>query len=260
MGRDIRAAKEVGAGGLEFLPFYLYGFGIESLRGSGREVFATLPDWSRYGFGTPAFVDLFRDSLKAAQDADVILDYALGANQAQGVPSQVSTAGLAVQLLMGRTEISPHENFDGLLPQAQQPPDYILSGLNFQHPLEQFGTPNLTAVMAYKIRNSTETGIVELEEDSYIDLLPLVQSDQLLRWSPPTTDDTWRVFSFWEAYTNQRSCDGVSNATDFLGNGSWTVDHFSKIGASRVTDFWDQHILSDEQVDGLLRSVGNFGT
>ena len=125
MSRDIRAAKEVGAGGLEFLPYFLYGEGQETARRRGDEVIPNLPDWSRYGFGTPAFVDLFKDSLKAAKDVGILLDYALGANQAQGVPSEVGTPGLAVELLMGNAQVSPHEMFDGPLPQAQQPFQFV---------------------------------------------------------------------------------------------------------------------------------------
>lgn len=81
----------VGAGGFEFLPFYLYGFRDNS------EV--PLPDWATYGFGTPAFNEIFKGALQAAQDNGILMDFAVGANQGQGVPSVPETPGLAVHLV-----------------------------------------------------------------------------------------------------------------------------------------------------------------
>lgn len=106
--------------------------------------------------------------------------------------------------------------------------------------------------------NRTGATTIHLNESSFIDLMPLVQDGWTLVWTPPDLSKTWKIFSFWEAYTNQRSCDGGVNATTWLGNGSWTVDHFSKAGAARITNFWDEYIIDDEVAD-LLRSVGNYG-
>lgn len=81
----------VGAGGFEFLPFYLYGLPVAG---------AIPPtDWTVYGFGTPAFHAVFDSALHAAQDNNVLMDFAVGANQGQGVPSVPATAGLAVELV-----------------------------------------------------------------------------------------------------------------------------------------------------------------
>lgn len=269
VARDIQDAKAAGAGGLEFLPFYLYGMGEETFRRFSQQTpgywVPELPDWTRYGFGTPAFVSLFKSTLKAAQDIGIVMDYSVGANQGQGVPADPGTPGLAVELLMGNTTITPRGSFSAPVPMARQPSATILSGLNFMHPLEQFGTPNLTAVIAYQVLTQTSknatTGSrsVWLNQSSFIDLMPLVKDGWSLQWSPPDTTKTWKIFSFWEAYTNQRSCDGGPNAIDFIGNGSWTVDHFSKAGAARVTNFWDEHILSNTEVASLLKSVGKYG-
>lgn len=109
------------------------------------------PDWDVYGFGTPAYVALFKDALNAAKDAGILLDLAVGANQGQGVPAVPGTAGLAMQLLMGHATVSPGGNVSGPIPQAQQPIDAIRSGLQFMHPLGDFQSPNLTAVLAYEL-------------------------------------------------------------------------------------------------------------
>lgn len=100
MTQDILEARKAGAGALEYIPFYYYGFGEKSLRRFGSDV-PELPDWNEYGFGTPSFVSQFKDALKAARDAEIHLDFAIGPNQGQGVPSEIESPGLAKQLLMG---------------------------------------------------------------------------------------------------------------------------------------------------------------
>lgn len=176
------------------------------------------------------------------------------------------------------TTVTPSEGFPGLVPPPTPPSDYILSALDFMHPLEQWGTPKLVSVIAYQVLGSEfhampstfitavltsiegeETSVVYLNQSSFIDLTPLVKENLTVTWTPPDDTKTWKVFSFWETFTNQRACDGGPNATNFIGNGSWTVDHFSKDGALKVTDFWDEYILSDEEVADLLRSVGKYG-
>lgn len=99
-----------------------------------------------------------------------------------------------------------------------------------------------------------------LDEDSYIDLTPNVSADGQLQWTPPTSggNSTWKLFSYWSRYTNQRACRGGLNATTVIGNGSWTVDHFSTAGAVKVTDFWDQQILTDAETAELLADVGKY--
>ncbi|PSN71528.1 hypothetical protein BS50DRAFT_486722 [Corynespora cassiicola Philippines] len=265
VARDIREAKAIGAGGLEFLPFYTYGMGDETYRrfdGLGNYPEPDFPDWNIYGFGTPSFVSLFKESLEAAKESGILMDFALGANQGQGVPAVPGTAGLSIQLLMGNTTIHPGESVSALVPEPQQPSDVILSGLQFMHPLKHYFAPNLTAVVAYELvmagNSSAGSKSIYLNEKSFLDLTELVKEDLHIHWSPPNSSNTWKLFSFWESYTNQRSCDGGPNATNFLGNGSWTVDHFSKTGASRITDFWDEYLLSDGQISRLLRSVGKY--
>lgn len=259
MAEDVRSVLHAGAGGLELVPFYLSGRGEESFRRDGTEPIPHLPDWSKYGFGTPSFVKLLEDILKAARDNGVTIDYALGANQGQGVPSQVTTPGLAVELQMGWATVAPGEVFDAKVPQAEPASYSISKPLYFTHLTERLGTPNLTATIAYQVEKNAGDGTVTLNESSFTDLGSLVRSNKTLRWSPTDHKSTWRIFTFWESYTNQRSCDGGPDAIDFVGNGSWVVDHFSKNGAARITDFWDQYILSNGRVADLFRATGKYG-
>lgn len=79
-------------------------------------------------------------------------------------------------------------------------------------------------------------------------------------WTAPAGSTTWRVFAFWESYTNQRSRAGGVNATEFIENGSWIVDHFSRNGGKRTTDFLDEHAITGTETQILLNSVGDYGT
>lgn len=64
-----------------------------------------------------------------------------------------------------------------------------------------------------------------------IDLTAEVDPDtRELNWTAPEGDNEWRIMAWYERYTNQKSCSGGLNATEYIGNGSWTVDHFSAAG------------------------------
>lgn len=80
---------DAGAGGFEFLPYYQFG--------------KPATDWSKYGYGTPAFRPLFRAAMEAAEEQNLLMDFAVGANQGQGVPAPPSTPGLAVHLVCTNT-------------------------------------------------------------------------------------------------------------------------------------------------------------
>lgn len=90
---NIKSAGAIGAGGVEFLPFYNYGGQLSSApEGS---------DWSKYGFGTPAFRKLFVAALQAHKEAGLAMDFALGPNQGQGVPADPTDEGLQWDLVRG---------------------------------------------------------------------------------------------------------------------------------------------------------------
>lgn len=84
--KDIEAIAEVGAGGFEWLPYY-------QLRGEQSG------DWAKYGYGTDAFLQVNRAAWEAAAERDLAVDFAVGANQGQGVPSEAEGLGLAMHLV-----------------------------------------------------------------------------------------------------------------------------------------------------------------
>lgn len=76
---NIKDSGAHGAGGVEFVPFYNYG-------GESGDPPAQV-NWVANGFGTPAFHNVFRAALQAHKDAGLLMDFAMGPNQGQGVPA-----------------------------------------------------------------------------------------------------------------------------------------------------------------------------
>lgn len=88
--QDIDSIADVGGGGLEFVPFYLYGLPTGG----------TPPtDWTIFGFGSAAYKGLLKAALEQTQARDLVLDIGQGASQGQGVPSIPRTHGLAMELV-----------------------------------------------------------------------------------------------------------------------------------------------------------------
>lgn len=87
---DIGNISSIGAGGFELLPFYLYGL-------VGEEYGPA--DWAEFGYGTPAFKKVFTTAAQAAKKHGLVMDFAIGPNQGQGVPAIPETPGLALELV-----------------------------------------------------------------------------------------------------------------------------------------------------------------
>lgn len=87
---DIANISAVGAGGLEFVPFYLYGL-VGSEYGPAS--------WAEDGYGTPNYRRIFKTAAQASKDNGLVMDFAIGANQGQGAPSPPEAPGLAVELV-----------------------------------------------------------------------------------------------------------------------------------------------------------------
>ncbi|KAJ0154928.1 hypothetical protein HZ326_2761 [Fusarium oxysporum f. sp. albedinis] len=239
---DIQDLQKLGAGGLEFLPFYNYGFG--GVNDSKMET---------YAFGKPAFKDVLQIALEATKANGLSMDVALGASQGQGVPSKPLTPGLAVQLVYGKVSVKGGEKFDGALPAADI--DWN-ENLGYIHPQEKFGGSRLIGVSAAAIASRNDSGdsnaFIALHEKSLADLTEYVK-DGKITWTAPKDYKEYVLFAHYERYTNQRSCDGVP--TDVIANGSWVTDHFSAAGAMLASQFWEKNLLST-QIRQLLKEVG----
>ena len=245
---DIAALAEVSAGGLQFLGYYNQGFPPVST------------DWSRYGFGTAAFKELLRAALNTTAQHQLRFDFAIGPNTAAGIPAVPRTDGLAMELVYGATFLNSSRRVSGLPPPQLAFNHKPLDG--WIHEPENWGPSELVAVVAARVQGRGKRGTtnqVSLDKTSVVDITHLA-ANGTLSWAAPSSPGqaSWVVLAFYQRFSNERSCVSVPQASTWVGNGSWMVDHFSAAGAKKVTSFWDQHLLNDDEIDGLMRKVGGY--
>ncbi|KAL3484600.1 hypothetical protein BJX62DRAFT_243769 [Aspergillus germanicus] len=252
--RDIADLESIGAGGFELVPFYSY----------GNPTGAAPPtDWNVYGFGTKAFRGVFEAALEAAVQNDVLMDFSLGASQGQGTPAEPGTQGLAVHLQLGVATVRSGMLVTGQVPEPQNLTGTLLTGGGFMHGLTDPEKGELKGVIAGQVISESANEIsdsptaVKIDEVSIIDLKPFLKNGHLT-WRVPPGNDTWKIFAFWEGFTNQLSCSGGVNGTTTIQQGSLVVDHFSEAGAKVHTSFLDQHVLTEKMTKKNLKENGQY--
>ncbi|BAE63556.1 unnamed protein product [Aspergillus oryzae RIB40] len=245
---NIKDSGARGAGGVEFVPFYNYG-------GEAGDP-PPQADWVTNGFGTPAFRGVFRAALQAHKDAGLLMDFALGPNQGQGVPASSDDPGLQWDLVPYSVPISSNETFQG--------------------PIPGWGTGELVAVVSARVLSQTNISLPEidspfltaqsgylslvLEHESLTDITDQVSEDGQLSIRFPTYSNGFghRIFAYYKKRTLNRNLHFTNNATATIwDNGSFAVDHYSSRGAQTVIDFWENHILIDG-IKELLMEVGHY--
>lgn len=113
------------------------------------------------------------------------------------------------------------------------------------------GVSNITYEQIF-LRNGTLEDITELVDQETGSLAATFRR--------PCGSGRFRVFAFYERQTEHQNLKFKGNSTGELwDNGSYAVDHFSARGAQVTTDFWDQYILSNDDIKEKLRLVGNYG-
>ncbi|KAG2170683.1 hypothetical protein VTO58DRAFT_106896 [Aureobasidium pullulans] len=242
---DIKDVKRVGAGGVELLGYYNYG-------DTTFFISAIPTDWTKYGWGTPAWRQLQDTALKATKDNDLIIDLALGPNQGAGVPAPYNSDGIQWDLQPFNVTVPIGGKFNDLLP--------------------GWGTgPLVSASIGLLTKTTNETTAIykTLSQQSMVDVTNKVNTAGRLIYQFPagSAGESYVVFAYYLVHTGfmeQRSplsvIPGVpqSPVTSYVQNGSWVVDHFSTKGAKLVTDFWEQHLLNDSDTSQLLTQVGNY--
>lgn len=256
---DIAEAGRVGAGGIELLGYYFYG----DLPGDARE--SVVPDdWTIYGWGTPAWKEVFGYALQAIKSEGLLMDFAIGPNQGAGVPAPVDSEGLQWNLILANKSVPIGGNFSGALP--------------------GWGTGELVAATTALVLSSVYTDATEpslpndgitnrtqvtLASDSLQDVTSQVSASGEISLSFPSnaTGLEYMLFAFYQEHTEYReqeppgqiiSSVPQSPVTSYVQNGSWVVDHFSLAGAQAVIDFWNTYLL-DSDTAALLTEVGNYG-
>lgn len=256
---DIAQAGARGAAGVEVLGFYLYG------ATPGTYV---PTNWDEYGWGTPAWKQVLDTAINAHRDHGLLVDVAMGPNQGQGVPA--------------------HEDDDGLMWDLVPYFEILPAGKRFNGTIPGWGTGKLQAVVTGRITNSTKVKATEdddnddqprfftteqapkkkiqhtLAESSLVDVTFRVNGSGWLNLNPTTPNDftaskdSTLVFAVYLVRSGARTQQPPSvlkgpqtKPTDYVHNGSWTVDHFSARGARVLTDFWETNLLVDGTREGL---------
>ncbi|KAL2859460.1 hypothetical protein BJX68DRAFT_261898 [Aspergillus pseudodeflectus] len=247
VARDIKHTADIGAGGVELVPFFEYG-----------GTFSPNPpvDWSVYNFGTAPFVDLFRTALEAHAEHELVMDFALGPNQGQGVPAEPDKEGL-------QWDMTPHT---AAIPESGR----------YDKKIPGWGSGNLVALVTALVE-SNET--ITFETIGLAGLPVPVTYDRFVLNHKTLTEQTrcvdrhgnvslrlprarsrthYRLFAFYERLAGARNLAFRSDQhDDIFDDGSYTVDHFDARGAAVVKEFWQDHILTDE-VAALLSRAGNY--
>ena len=199
--------------------------------------------------------------IEAHLRADLIMDFAMGPNQGQGVPALEDDEGL-------EWELAP---FNVSIP----------IGTSFNDTIPGWGTGILQAVVTGLVTDSVVTnltfptlpgGIVAnrtqktLAESSLQEMTEHVKEDGSLAISCPQSSEglEYTIFAYYlvqDHHRNQATPTTLSGPQTkpetFVQNGSWTVDHFSPRGAKVMTDFWDNYLLLNGTKEALQK-VGNY--
>ncbi|GFF73256.1 probable beta-galactosidase A [Aspergillus lentulus] len=251
---DIKSAAAIGAGGVEFLAFYNAG-GVLGGAPPGD-------DWSKYGFGTPAFTRLFQAALEAHRDAGMVMDFAIGPNQGQGVPAEPNDEGLQWDLVRAKDCLR-------VVPSSQPVP----ANGSFDGVIPGWGTGDLLALVSAEVVSSKRTENPTLTSTTRTPYTRLVLKESSLAsrtsqvsagghlsltFPASTHNHSYWLFAFYERLSHAKNLELSSNlSSTVFDNGSYNVDHFSARGAETVIKFWEKYILN-KYVKSLLTQVGNY--
>ncbi|KAI8317095.1 hypothetical protein K4K59_011003 [Colletotrichum sp. SAR11_240] len=246
---DIQSAGKIGAGVVEFLPFYNYGGQL------GPPPVGV--NWSTSGFGTPDFIKTLIAGLEAHKGSGLSMDFAIGPNQGQGVPADPSNEGLQWDLFAETQAVTAGGQFNGTIPGWGN--GQLVSAVSAIVTSRTNVTINTTSIIGTAeiwweelfLRNGSLNDITSM-------ISPTGELSINLSNSSFNTSD-YELFFFYETLSGQKNLAFASKRTETIwDNGSYVVDHFSSKGAEVVRDFWEQHIFVDN-VKELLTEVGNYG-
>ncbi|KAL2004612.1 hypothetical protein VTN00DRAFT_3348 [Thermoascus crustaceus] len=249
---DIKEAGQRGAGGVEILGYYLY----NSAPGDYVPV-----DWTTYGWGTPTWKKLFDTLARAHKDNGLIMDFAMGPNQGQGVPAPDDSDGLMWDLHAYNISVPIGGSFSGQLPGwGAGKLQAAITGLAISSVNVSGLAPSLPNNV---VSNRTQ---ITLSTESLQDITSQVSPDGTVAIQFPS-DKTGIEHTIFAIYLVKMHYRNEADPTtlngphtvphDIVHNGSWAVDHFSSSGAKVMTEFWEKYLLVNGTKE-LLMEVGNY--
>jgi len=186
---------------------------------------------------------LFKTFAQATKDNGLIMDFAMGPSQGQGVPAPYNDDGKAWDLKVIQTKVPSNTSFNSVL--------------------DGWGTGPLEAVVlaGSPIGGDKKT----VAASTLVDVTRDVTEDGQLNLTVPLSDaydytlfSAYLIHSHWQAQDSPLLMEGPQTAPEsWVQNGSWAVDHFSARGAQLATKFWEEHMLNDGVLE-LVQEVGNY--
>ena len=204
------------------------------------------------------------------------MDFALGPNQGQGVPAIANSDGLMWDLFSYNVSVPLGGSFNGALPGwnvwGASSLQAVVTGL-VTSSVNITGLPSSTASLnatgvppslpGDRAFNRTQ---VTLATDSLQVVTSQVSADGSFHVQFPSNASgieysifvIYLIHSDYRAQQDPAELGGPQTVPQtYLQNGSWSVDHFSALGAQMITNFWEQHVLTNGTRE-LLMNVGNY--
>ncbi|MBV2362278.1 glycosyl hydrolase [Streptomonospora nanhaiensis] len=190
------------------------------------------------GWGTKPWRDAVEAALSRAERRGIKVDLTIGPAWPAAVPSITPQDPAAMhELAHGVRFLQAGEEFSGPLP---EPAVEAAEGVTER---------TLFAIQALRLADGAapEDSPITLKPDTLADLTSSVDGEELSWTAPAEGGGTWALIAYWQRGTGQRPERGPHTEPV-----SYVVDHFSAAGTRAVTDFWDEHILTD-RVRKLLK-------
>ncbi|KAJ4414488.1 hypothetical protein N0V82_007885 [Gnomoniopsis sp. IMI 355080] len=245
---DLKTIYEAGWGSVEVICLENYGIEI------------AIVDPAEFGYGGLNWTNRFRTMLRAAEEFNITVDFALGPTQGASIPIlNPDSEGMNTELVYGQLNISSGSIFSGPLPGPGQTSAGYANAPEFYAPFQNYSNKFVAAIVAKKNPTpSADPRVTGLDLKSVQEVTSLVYNGSLT-WKAPDDGNEYVLLVFYQRRTGYLAAQGAfNNATDPENPASWfayVVDHFSQAGTDLWTSFTEEYVMNGENGD-LLQQLG----
>ncbi|WP_328529612.1 glycosyl hydrolase [Nocardioides sp. NBC_00368] len=236
IAREVDQVADAGFGVLEVADV------THSLRARNIEI-----DVATYGWGSAPWVAGVKAALAQAAKRGVRVDVTVGPSWPAAVPTITPDDDAAcTELVHGQAMVTAGSTYDAALPEPVVEPASAVTRVE------------LVTVQAHRVtgyvrdRNNNITSTI-LDPASYVDLSGETDGEHLT-WTAPAepVGATWVLLVTWRRGSGQEPEAGPHTSPR-----AYVVDHFSRRGAQKVIDLWQDRVL-DGELRTLLRKAGGY--